>query len=219
MEDVLNVYERPYDPKRPVVCIDEKSKELRDTPNGEIPAQPKKTSEDGVETPGQATKEDYEYSRHGSCNLFVAVEPLAGRRYVSATETRKKTDFAVFVKYVVDVMYPDADVIVMVLDNLNTHTPAALYETFPAAEAGRIAAKIEWHYTPEHGSWLNIAECELSVLAKQCLNRRLESLERVKSEVKAWMDTRNSKESRINWQFRTSDARIRLKRLYPVIEY
>jgi hypothetical protein len=219
MEDVLNVYERPYDPKRPVVCIDEKSKELRSTPNGEILVQPKKISADGVETPGQATKEDYEYSRHGSCNLFIAVEPLAGKRYVSATETRKKTDFAVFIKYVVDVMYPDADVIVMVLDNLNTHTPAALYETFPAAEAGRIAAKIEWHYTPEHGSWLNIAECELSVLAKQCLNRRLESLERVKSEVKAWMDTRNNKESRINWRFRTSDARIRLKRLYPVIEY
>lgn len=207
MEDVLDVYQRSYDPQRPVVCLDEKSKELRDTPRGTLPA-----------APGQEAREDYEYARHGTANLFLAVEPLAGRRSVRVTERRTAVDFAEQLRRLVDEDYPDVKQIVLVTDNLNTHRPACLYERFAPEEARRIARKIEWHYTPEHGSWLNMAECELSVLARQCLNRRIGDREMLVREVQAWEAERNAAQVTIDWQFTTADARIKLKRLYPVIK-
>lgn len=207
MEDVLDVYQRPYDPQRPVVCLDEKSKELRDTPRGTLPM-----------APGQEAREDYEYARHGTANLFLAVEPLAGRRTVRVTERRTAQDFAEQLRRLVDEDYAEAEQIVLVTDNLNTHRPACLYERFPPEEARRIARKIEWHYTPEHGSWLNIAECELSVLGRQCLNRRIEDRDTLVREVQAWEAERNAAEVTIDWQFTAADARIKLKRLYPVIK-
>lgn len=207
MKDVLDVYQRSYDPQRPVVCLDEKSKELRDTPRGTLPA-----------APGQEAREDYEYARHGTANLFLAVEPLAGRRSVRVTERRTAVDFAEQLRRLVDEDYPDVKQIVLVTDNLNTHRPACLYERFAPEEARRIARKIEWHYTPEHGSWLNMAECELSVLARQCLNRRIGNREMLVREVQAWEAERNAAQVTIDWQFTTADARIKLKRLYPVIK-
>ena len=165
MEDVLDVYARPYDPKRPVVCIDEGGKELRDTPNGALDMQP-----------GQPVRQDYEYERLGKANLFLSVEPLAGKRHLRVTERHTGKDFAHELKNVVDDDYADAEIVVVVCDNLATHGAACLYATFEPAEARRIAAKIEWHFTPEHGSWLNMAECELSVLARQCLNRRIKDI-------------------------------------------
>ena len=155
LEDVLDVYHRPYNPNRPVVCLDEVSKELHSTPRGELPVQP-----------GQTACQDYEYARHGTANLFLSVEPLCGYRRVRVTDQRTKLDFAEALRCVVDEDYPDAEVVVLVTDNLNTHTPACLYERFEPAEARRIASKLEWHYTPEHGSWLNMAECELAVLSR-----------------------------------------------------
>lgn len=207
MEDVLDVYQRSYDPQRPVVCLDEKSKELRDTPRGTLPAEP-----------GQEAREDYEYARHGTANLFLAVEPLAGRRTVRVTERRTAVDFAEQLRRLVDEDYAEAEQIVLVTDNLNTHRPACLYERFAPEEARRIARKIEWHYTPEHGSWLNMAECELSVLARQCLNRRIGDREMLVREVQAWEAERNAAQVTIDWQFTAADARIKLKRLYPVIK-
>jgi hypothetical protein len=207
MEDVLDVYQRPYDPQRPVVCLDEKSKELRDTPRGTLPM-----------APGQETREDYEYARHGTANLFLAVEPMAGRRTVRVTERRTAQDFAEQLRRLVDEDYAEAERIVLVTDNLNTHRPACLYERFPPEEARRIARKIEWHYTPEHGSWLNVAECELSVLARQCLNRRIGDREMLVREVQAWEAERNAAQVTIDWQFTAADARIKLKHLYPVIK-
>jgi hypothetical protein len=207
MEDVLDVYQRPYDPQRPVVCLDEKSKELRDTPRGALPA-----------APGQEAREDYEYARHGTANLFLAVEPLAGRRTVRVTERRTAQDFAEQLRRLVDEDYAEAERIVLVTDNLNIHRPACLYERFPPAEARRIAGKIEWHYTPEHGSWLNVAECELSVLARQCLHRRIGDRATLVHEVQAWEVERNAAQVTIDWQFTAADARIKLKRLYPVIK-
>lgn len=207
MEDVLDVYQRPYDPQRPVVCLDEKSKELRDTPRGTLPADP-----------GQEAREDYEYARHGTANLFLAVEPLAGRRTVRVTERRTAVDFAEQLRRLVDEDYAEAEQIVLVTDNLNTHRPACLYQRFPPEDARRIARKIEWHYTPEHGSWLNIAECELSVLSRQCLNRRIGDHETLVREVQAWETERNAAQVTIDWQFTAADARIKLKRLYPVIK-
>ena len=165
MEDVLEVYHRPYDPLRPVVCLDEKSKELHSTPQGALPLEP-----------GKPRREDYEYERNGTRNLFLWVEPLTGRRQVCVTERRTGLDFALELKLLVDA-YPEAEQVVLVTDNLNTHTAACLYEAFAPEEARRIAAKIEWHYTPEHGSWLNMAETELSVLSRQCLNRRIADAE------------------------------------------
>jgi len=207
MEDVLEVYHRPYDSQRPVVCLDEKSKELHTTPRGTLAMEP-----------GQEKRQDYEYERQGTCNLFLAVEPLRGWRKVRVTERRTAQDFAEQLRLLAEVDYPQADRIVLVTDNLNTHTLACLYERFAPAEARRIAAKLEWHYTPEHGSWLNMAECELAVLAQQCLNRRLPDQQTVMHEVNAWEERRNEAKVKINWQFTTADARIKLRRLYPVVK-
>jgi len=204
MEDVLSVYERPYDPKRPMVCVDEKSKELHTSPRPGLPAKP-----------GRIGRQDYEYARAGTCNIFMTVEPLTGKCSAYATERRTLMDFAHHLKSIVDEMYPDADCIVLVTDNLNTHTMACLYEAFAPAEALRIAQRIEWHYTPEHGSWLNMAEIELSVLSRQCLNRRLPDKCAVEKELAAWEQERNSQPVKINWQFKTADARVKLRHLYP----
>ena len=207
MEDVLAVYQRPYDPKRPVVCLDELSKVLRSTPRGKIAMQP-----------GESLRQDYEYERHGVADLFLSVEPLRGQRQVRVRDRRTAHDFAEVVRAIVDEDYPDAEVIVLVIDNLNTHGPAALYEHFPPDEARRIAAKIEWHFTPEHGSWLNVAECELSVLSRQCLKRRIPDQETLTNEATAWTKRRNATNVTIDWQFTANDARIKLKRLYPVLK-
>jgi transposase len=207
MEDVLDVYQRPYDPKRPQVCFDEGGKELRGTPRGTLPMEP-----------GQSAREDYEYERHGKANLFLWAEPLVGRRRVLVTERHTAVDFAEAVRILVDEEYPDAEKIVLVTDNLNIHKVASLYERFEPQEARRIAQKIEWHYTPEHGSWLNMAECELSVLTRQCLSRRIPDIETLRKEVDAWQYKRNRAQVRIDWRFTTQDARIKLKRLYPVLK-
>lgn len=209
MEDVLEVYQRPYDPKRPVVCLDEKSKELHATPHGSLPPEPR--AEAG---PGKPRREDYEYERHGTRNLFLWVEPLTGRRHVRVTERRTALDFAQQMKRLV-ASYPEAEQVVLVTDNLNTHGPASLYEAFAPEEAQGIAQKIEWHYTPEHGSWLNMAETELSVLSRQCLNRRIADADTLAQEVAAWQERRDRTRSTIRWQFTTQDARIKLRRLYP----
>jgi hypothetical protein len=206
MEDVLEVYTRPYDERFPQVCLDEKSKQLV----GEV-RKPLTVS------PGRPARYDYEYEREGTANLFIVSEPLAGWRHISVTERRTKIDWAHCVKELVDVHYPEAEKIVLVLDNLNTHTPAALYEAFVPAEARRIARKLEIHYTPRHGSWLNMAEIELSVLARQCLDQRIPDQETLAEEVGAWEAERNAAESSIDWRFTSADARIKLKHLYPEI--
>lgn len=203
MEDVLSVYQRPYDPKSPVVCLDEKTKELHATPHGSLPL-----------APGKPGREDYEYERNGTRNLFLWVEPLSGKRDVCVTERRTALDFAQQLKRLVEA-YPEAEQVVLVTDNLNTHNPASLYEAFSPEEARRIAQKIEWHYTPEHGSWLNMAETELSVLTRQCLNRRIADADTLACEVAAWQERRNHAQTPIHWQFTTKDARIKLWRLYP----
>jgi DDE superfamily endonuclease len=207
MEDVLDVYARPYDPKRPVVCVDEGAKELRSTPRGSLPM-----------AAGQPERQDYEYERHGKANLFLSVEPLTGKRRVRVTARRTAVDFAEELRQIVDLDYADAEVVVMVVDNLNTHGPSCLYEVFVPQEARRIAQKIEWHYTPEHGSWLNIAEIELSVLHRQCLNRRIADVAALERESLAWQEWRNAAEAKICWQFTTADARIKLRRLYPTLK-
>jgi transposase len=207
MEDVLDVYEQPYDPQRPVVGLDEKSKQLHSTPRGSLPSEP-----------GQPVRQDYEYERHGVCNLFLAFEPLRGWRKVRVTDRRTKQDFAEQLRLLADEDYPEAETIVLVVDNLNTHGPGCLYERFTPAEAHRLASKFEWHYTPEHGSWLNVAECELSVLARQCLKRRIPDKETLRREVAAWDERRNGQCAKVDWQFTTADARIKLKRLYPVLK-
>lgn len=204
LEDVLDVYQRPYDPQRPVVCLDETSKELHATPLGTLPLYP-----------GMPAREDYEYARHGTRNVFVAVEPLRGWRKVRVTQRRTAVDMAEQLRQLVDEDYPQAERVVLVTDNLNTHTLACLYERFAPAEAHRIARKLEWHYTPEHGSWLNMAELELSVLARQCLNRRIPDETTLTHEVAAWERERNAAQVTIDWQFTTADARVKLKRLYP----
>ena len=207
MEDVLEVYERPYDPKRPQVCLDEARKELHSTPKGTRPCQP-----------GQPARQDDEYERHGTASLFVWVEPLTGRRKVRVTERQTGFEFAEQLRLLVDEDYPEAAQLVLVVDNLKTHSPACLYERFTPAEARRIARKVEWPYTPEHGSWLNIAECELSVLERQCLARRLPNVATLMREVSAWEQRRNQALVTIDWRFTTADARIKLKRLYPVLK-
>ncbi len=204
MEDVLEVYTRPYDPKRPQVCMDETSKQLLRDVREPLPVQP-----------GQSARVDYEYEREGVVNLFLFCEPLAGQRWVDVTEHRTKADWAHQIQELVDRRYPEADCIVLVLDNLNTHTPAALYEAFPPAEAKRLADKLELHYTPKHGSWLNIAEIELSVLSRQCLDRRVPDCATLAAEVAAWEDRRNAAGGAVDWRFTTEDARVKLKRLYP----
>jgi DDE superfamily endonuclease len=207
MEDVLAVYQRPYDPRRPQVCLDEIQKTLRSTPRGAIPLQPR-----------QPRREDYEYERHGHCALFLAVEPLGGFRQLWVSERRTLLDFAIVLRELVDDVYPDAEAIVLVVDNLNIHGPACLYERFEPVEARRIAERIEWHYTPEHASWLNIAECELSVLRRQCLKSNLPDIEAVRQKVNAWQERRNQTQATIDWRFTTEDARIKLKRLYPIVK-
>jgi transposase len=168
--------------------------------------------------PGQPRREDYEYERNGTANLFMVFEPLAGTRRVEVTERRTNRDFARVIRRLVDEWYPEAEKIVLVLDNLSTHTPAALYEAFEPAEARRLVEKIEWHYTPKHGSWLNVAEMELSVLARQCLDRRIPDLGTLQREVAIWEEKRNAAVVKVDWQFTTADARVKLKRLYPTIE-
>lgn len=207
MEDILDVYQRPYNPKRPVVCFDEGGKELRTTPQGTLPMQP-----------GQPSKEDYEYERLGKANLFLWVEPLAGRRGVQVTQRHTYADTAHFLRALVEQVYAQAEAVVLVCDNLGTHGPACLYATFEPEEAHRINQKIEWHYTPEHGSWLNMAECELAVLARQCLARRIQDIPTLTKEAAAWERERNALQVTIHWQFTTADARIKLRRLYPVVK-
>ena len=204
MEDVLDVYERPYDPRFPVVGMDETSTQLIAESRLPVPA-----------APGHPARVDYEYERRGVANLFLWVEPLAGRRHVDVTARRTKTDWAHFIRDLVDDHYPEAERVVLVLDNLNTHVGAALYETFPAAEARRLRAKLELHYTPKHGSWLNVAEIELSILTTQCLGRRIADRDLLAAEVAAWAARRNTQQATIDWQFTTADARIKLRHLYP----
>jgi len=204
MEDVLEVYTRPFDPHRPQVCMDELSKQLVGETRAPIPV-----------APGQPERCDYEYVRNGVGNLFIFFEPLAGRRELKVTERRTMVDWAEATRELVDEHYPEAEQIVLVMDNLNTHGIGSLYEAFPPEEAARIARKLEIHYTPKHGSWLNMAESELSILARQCLNQRIPNLERLRCEVSAWEDERNQAETMMIWRFTTEDARIRLARLYP----
>ncbi len=204
---MLEVYKRPYDPRFPQVCMDEVSKQLlRDTREC-VPMKP-----------GRPERRDYEYERGGVVNLFMFSEPLQGKRWVDVTERRAKVDWAEQIKELVDVRYREAERVVLVMDNLNTHTPASLYEAFPPQEAKRLADKLEVHYTPKHGSWLNMAEIELSVLSRQCLDRRVPDFETLEAEVDAWQEWRNSEGLKIDWRFTTEDARIKLKRLYPSIE-
>jgi hypothetical protein len=204
MEDVLEVYHRPYDEKRPLVTLDEASKQLV----GEVvqPLPPE---------PGQPERFDYEYVRNGTANLFMVSEPLLGWRAVQVTERRTAKDYAEVLRWLAEEVHPDAEVIVLVQDNLNTHTLASLYEAFPPEQARRLAERFEVHYTPKHGSWLNVAEIELSVLARQCLDRRIASAEELRREVAAWEAERNERAVQVRWRFTTAEARIKLHRLYP----
>ena len=204
MEDVLDLYEEPHDPQRPVVCFDETSTQLLAETRPPMPAQP-----------GRPMRQDYEYRREGTRNLFLACEPTAGWRHVAVTERRTMQDFARRMRWLVDEAYPEAEVVRVVLDNLNTHRRASLYETFPAEEARRIARRLEFHYTPKHGSWLNMAEIEFSVLSRSCLKRRLSGEEALRREVDALVTERNAAGATINWRFNTRDARTKLHRLYP----
>lgn len=206
MEDVLDVYQRPRDPLRPLVCLDEQSKQLIKETRAPVSA-----------APGRVARHDYEYERNGTANLFMLFAPLEGWRCVKVTERRTRIDFAEVIRELVDVHFADAEKIVLVMDNLNTHKPASLYEAFPPAEARRLIEKLEIHHTPKHGSWLDMAETELSVLTKQCLDRRIPDMETLKSEVSAWMEQRNAQRATLDWQFTTDQARIKLKRLYPSI--
>jgi len=207
MEDVLEVYHRPSDERRPLVALDEASKQLV----GEVvlPLPPE---------PGQPERFDYEYVRNGTANLFMVSEPLRGWRHVAVTERRTAKDFAEVLRWLAEDLHPDADKIVLVLDNLNTHKLASLYEAFEPERARRIAARFEVHHTPKHGSWLNVAEIELSVLARQCLDRRLASAEALRREVGAWEEERNERAVAVRWRFTTADARIKLHRLYPSLQ-
>jgi DDE superfamily endonuclease len=207
MEDVPEVYHRPYDPEHPVVCFDETSKQLI-----------KETRAPISPAPGRPATSDYEYERNGTADLFMMFEPLAGQRHVEVTERRTAVDYAHAVRELVDVHYPRARTIVLVQDNLNTHKPASLYEAFPPEEARRIITRLEIHYTPKHGSWLDMAETELSVLSRQCLDRRIPDRPTLTTEVGTWEIDRNEAGCTVNWQFTTADARIKLRRLYPVIE-
>lgn len=207
MEDVLEVYSRPYDPAKPVVCMDEKPFQLLGEVREALPTKQ-----------GRVKKIDNEYIREGTCSIFIFTEPLGGWRYAEAFEHRTKKDWAQRVKWVLDNQYPDAEKVVLVMDNLNTHVIASFYETFPAEEAFRLAQRLEIHYTPKHGSWLDIAEIELSALAAQCLgNRRIPSIEALNKELSAWETQRNDSQKGVDWHFTAADARTKLKRLYPVV--
>jgi len=207
MEDVLAVYQRPYDPSRPVVCLDETSRQLLGEARPPLPT-----------APGQSARQDPEYVRGGVANLFLVTEPLRGWRAVTVSERRTRLDFAACVKELADLHYAEAERIVLVLDQLNTHSPASLYAAFPPAEAKRLADKLEIHHTPKHGSWLNMAELELSALQRQCLRQRLADRETMEREVTAWAARRNDQTKRIDWQFTSNDARTKLRRLYPAFE-
>ena len=204
MEDVLDVYARPYDPEVPVVCMDEKPYQLLAHARDPIPA-----------TPGRDRREDSEYVRHGTCSIFVWVQPLAGRRRVVARPRRTMIDWAREVDHLLTVDYPDAARVVLVMDNLNTHTLGSLYEAFEPAKARSLAQRLEIHHTPKHGSWLNIAEIELSALTRQCLNRRIHDIDTLNTELTAWQTATNTDQRQVNWHFTTSDARTKLRHLYP----
>ena len=206
MEKVLDVYKRPYDQLHPVVCMDESPKQLIGETRRPIPA-----------SPGQQMRYDYEYRRCGICNIYLACEPLAGTRIVTITERKTKRDWALFLEELAG-HYKDAEKITLVMDNLNTHEPGALYETFPPETAKALWDRFEFVHTPKHGSWLNMAEIELNVLTGQCLNRRIDDINVVRKEVRAWQTFRNNKDAKVNWQFTTKDARIKLSRLYPTLD-
>lgn len=204
MEDVLAVYTRPHDPARPLVCLDETSKQLIIETRRPQPMEP-----------GKPARVDYEYERNGTANLFMLFAPLEGWRHVKVTDRRTAIDYAQVLKDLSDVHFPGAERIVLVQDNLNTHAKSSLYEAFPAAEARRLVERFEWHYTPKHGSWLDMAEIELAILATQCLDRRIPDKLALEAEIGAWMKTRNAENTKADWQFTTDDARIKLKHLYP----
>ena len=204
MEDLLDLYTQPADPKRPLVCFDETSKALRDHYRPPTPVRP-----------GQPARHDYEYERRGTCNLFMLSAPLLGWREVCVRKRRTAVDCAHVLRELADVHFPEAETIVLVCDNLNTHTPKSLYKAFDPETAARLEARFEWHYTPAHGSWLNLAECELSILARQCLNRRFPEQDQVAAEVAAWCRYRNVHARPVRWRFKTAQARIKLRRLYP----
>jgi hypothetical protein len=204
MEEVLEVYHRPHDPACPLVCLDETSKQLIKETRVPIPARP-----------GRPARTDYEYERNGTANIFMLFAPLDGWRHVTVTDRHAAVDYAHLLKDVSDRWFPDAAKIALVQDNLSTHKPASLYEAFPPAEARRLVERFEWHYTPKHGSWLNMAETELSVLSSQCLDRRISTRQRLIDEITAWEAARNKHHAKADWQFTTADARVKLKRLYP----
>jgi DDE superfamily endonuclease len=204
MEDLLDLYHRPYNPRRPLVCIDEVPKQLVSEVRTPVPARP-----------GAPARHDYEYKREGVANLFMISEPLLGWRAVQVTARRAAVDFAEVLRWVVEDLHPDARRVVLVTDNLNTHGPGCLYDALEPARARRVARKLEWHYTPKHGSWLNVAECELAALSRQCLDRRIASIGRLRQVAAAWEEERNERQVGVNWRFTTADARIRLRRLYP----
>ena len=205
MEDVLDVYCQPYDPAVPHICMDGMGKNLVKEKHASSPAKP-----------GQVTCADYTYEKQGRANLFIAYEPLASKRYLKVTEQRTKQDWVLFMREVLEEHYPEASKVVVVMDNPNTHTPASFYEFFPPEQARALINRLEIHYTPKHASWLNIAEIELSVLARQGLAHSIATIEDLCQQVQSWQDHRNQRVGTVNWQFRTADARIKLKRLYPV---
>jgi DDE superfamily endonuclease len=207
MEDVLETYEKPRDPDRPLVCLDETSKQLVIETRAPIPAKP-----------GQPARHDYEYKRNGVAHIFMMFSPLEGWRRVKVTDRHAAADYGQVLKELSDTHFPSAEKIVLVQDNLSTHTAASLYAAFPAAEARRLAKRFEWHYTPKHGSWLDMAESELAVLTTQCLRRRIPNKQALQREVGAWQDHRNKHHAKADWQFTTDDARLKLKRLYPHFE-
>lgn len=206
MEDVLEVYTQPYDPKRPQICMDETNKQLLSEVREPLPLQP-----------DQPQRVDYEYQREGVADLFMFFEPLVGKRFVQVTDQRTRKDWARVMKTLADEIYPQAEKIVIVMDNLNTHSPVSFYQTFEPEEALRLSNRFEFHYTPKHGSWLNMAEIELGVLTRQCLNRRIPDKTTLEREVKAWQKDRNENVVKVDWRFTTADARIKLKHLYPEI--
>jgi len=206
MEDILAVYKRAFNPDQPLVCMDETSKQLTAETRRRIPA-----------APGRPERYDYEYERNGVCNLFMFFEPLAGKRYVSVTDRRTKVDWAMQIKELLDIHYPNAQKVTLVMDNLNTHTGASLYEVFEPSEARRLLDRLQIHYTPKHGSWLNMAEIELGVLSGQCLDRRIPDKGTLETEVAAWQCSRNTAQTKIDWRFTNDKARIKLKRLYPTL--
>jgi hypothetical protein len=206
MEKVLDIYKRPYDPCRPVVCMDESPKQLIGEARVPIPA-----------SMGQPARHDFEYVRHGVCNIFLACEPLSGKRMVTITERKTKRDWAIFLEEIAE-HYKETEKITLVMDNLNTHEPGALYESFPPEKAKALWDRFEFVYTPKHGSWLNMAEIELNVLTGQCLNRRIDDIEIVRKEASSWQEHRNNKNAKVNWQFTNDNARIKLRRLYPTLD-